>query len=141
MNHIPFSLEVPAPVLPLWVRPSNSYSVWEVGAGEYYTGVLYTWSITYNAVGTEYTRNYKLSVLEVLNRPNSTAFFFEGGLLALLAQHYGNPGLMAQAMEGPSAAMTLHGAGHTDFSRSTCREHVTDYNLALCEPLDRGLTH
>lgn len=124
--HIPFSLEVPAAVLPRWARPVQTYSVWEVEAGEYYTGVSQARPITFNAVGSEYAREYKLSVMEVLNRPNSIAFFFEGGLLARLALHYGNPGLITRARAGPSAAMTLHGAGHADFSRATRRESVTD---------------
>lgn len=125
-HHIPFTLEVPSSTIPKWTRPPHSYLVWEVSASEYYTGVSQARPITHNAVGTEYAREYKLSVLEILNRPNSTAFFFEGRLLARLASHYGNPGLMSRAMEGPSAAMTLHGSGHLDFSRSTRRESISD---------------
>lgn len=124
--HIPFSLEIPADLIPQWSRPVRSFTVWEVNAGVYYTGVPQARPITYNADGSEYAREYQLSVMEVLNRPNSTAFFFEGGLLARLALHYGHSQLLARAMEGPSAAMTLHGAGHTDFSRATRRESVTD---------------
>lgn len=92
--HIPFSLEVPAAVIPTWAHPPHTYSDWEVVSGEYYTGVSQARPITYNVVGSEYAREYKLSVMEILNRPNSTAFFFEGGLLARLALHYGNPGLL-----------------------------------------------
>lgn len=76
--------------------------------------------------GSEYARDYKLSILEVLNRPNTTGFFFEGGLLAHLALHYGSPELLTHALEGPSAAITLHGAGHNDYSCSTCRESVSE---------------
>lgn len=114
--HIPFNLEVPADVLPQWRRPLQSYSAWEVEAGAYYTGVSQARPIIYNVIGSEYARDYRLSVMEVLNRPNSTAFFFEGGLLACLALYYGNPGLLSRAMEGPSAAMILHGVGHTDYA-------------------------
>lgn len=46
------------------------------------TGVPQARPISYNVIGSEYTRDYELSVLEILNRPNSMAFFFEGGLLA-----------------------------------------------------------
>lgn len=125
-SHIPFCLEVPAAVLQKWRRPLQSYSVWEIEAGTYYTGVSQARPIIYTAIGSEYARDYELSVLEILNRPNSTAFFFEGGLLARLALHYGNPGLLSRAMEGPSAAMVLHGSGHTDFTRASIRERVTD---------------
>lgn len=77
-------------------------------------------------VGSEYTREYKLSVMEVLNCPNSTTFFFEGGLLVYPALHYGNLGLMIRAREEPSTAMTLHGTGHTNFSCATRRESVNN---------------
>lgn len=125
-SHIPFNLEVPAATLQKWRRPLQTYSVWEIEAGVYYTGVSQARPIIYNANGSEYARDYELSVLEILNRPNSTAFLFEGGLLARLASHYGNAGFLNRALEGPSAAMVLHGFGHTDFTRSTIRERVTE---------------
>lgn len=125
-SHIPFHLEVPAAVIPRWRRDVKTYSVWEVQAGEYYRGTSQARPIIYNTVGSEYSRAYQLSVLEALNCPNSTVFFFEGGLLARLVLHYGNPGLLSQAMEGLSAVMTLHGTGYTDYSRDTRREQITD---------------
>lgn len=125
-SHIPFHLEVPAAVLPRWRKEVRAYTVWEVRAGEYYRGISQSRPIIFNVVGSEYARAYQLSVLEVLNHPNSPAFFFEGGLLARLALYYGKPGLLARALEGPSAAMTLHGAGHTEYSRGTHRELVSD---------------
>lgn len=126
IHHIPFSLEVLGPALQKWCRPLQTYSAWEIKSGAYYTGVSQARPIIYNTIGSEYARDYELSMLEILNRPNSMAFLFEGGLLARLALHYGNPGFLKRALEGPSAAMVLHGSGHTDFNRSTIREHITD---------------
>lgn len=49
-SHILFSLETPSAVVPLWARPARSYSVWEVEAGEYYTGVSQARPITHNVM-------------------------------------------------------------------------------------------
>ena len=44
-------------------------------------------------------------------RPNTRAFFFEGGLIARLAQAYAPPELLDSELFGPSSQVMLHNAG------------------------------
>lgn len=125
--HIPFRLEIPDAVIPLFRLPVNEYSDWDHKAGSYYHDVSHERLINYDDNGATYKKDYKLSVIELLNRPHATAFLYEGGLLARIAKQYSGNDLARRAMKGPSAVITLHGAGYFAAERSTRREHVTEF--------------
>lgn len=125
--HIPFRLEIPNDAISFFRRPLDQYSDWEHDAAGYYHDISHERLIDYSDTGVIYRKDYELSVIELLNRPHAPAFLYEGGLLARIAKHYSSRNLPARAMKGPSAAITLHGAGYFIPERSTRREHVTDF--------------
>ncbi|KZP10443.1 hypothetical protein FIBSPDRAFT_963150 [Athelia psychrophila] len=129
--HIPFRLEIPETDLQFFRRSAALYSDWERNAHRYYHDIVQERLINYNENGVIYRQEYELSVMELLNRPNAGAFLFEGGLLARIARRYSSQDLVTRALKGPSAAITLHGAGYFTAERATRREHVTDFEKLI----------
>ncbi|KAF7972074.1 hypothetical protein HWV62_19149 [Athelia sp. TMB] len=124
---IPFHLEIPAPAIPRFMRTKEHFTSWEIAASHFYQNPHHDHLITYDANGVDYAATYKSSVLALLNKPNASAFLFEGGLVARIAYEYGGQQLVERAMGGLSAAFTLHGSGSTSIDRGTRRDYVTDY--------------
>ena len=71
---IPFHLEMPVLTLPRFTRTCKSCTHREISTGLFYKPNFTDELIDYLDIGVTYVSRYKVSVLALLSRPNTTAF-------------------------------------------------------------------